>query len=281
VESILSRYATGEWSSQQLADEYGVNKVTVQCILRGKTWTHIKRPEGSILEEVRAANQADHSRWAVRGEENNKAKITEDDARQIVNRFKNEVIRQEDLAHEYGVTRNVIRQVLTGKTWMHLNLELPSAEFIQNRQYRRDKPGRAEPKPKVPKSVWHDRVCGVCSKEFRTNHVKKLYCTYDCTKKANAEQRRQKNALAKGALHPCPICGTLTDKGENGLRVYCSVKCNDKAQNEKRVSRAGPLVTKQCVRCDKEFETTRQDQTYCSKKCRRRYWEAKHYGRPL
>jgi len=53
VIEILYKYATGNYTQQQLADEYNVSRRNIGKIINGKTWKHIKRtpPIGSPLKK--------------------------------------------------------------------------------------------------------------------------------------------------------------------------------------------------------------------------------------
>lgn len=63
---------------------------------------------------------------------------------------------------------------------------------------------------------------------------------------------------------PCPICGTYFSVSiRNTLKVYCSNKCGDKARKPRN-----PILHKQCLVCNKEFDTPVIKQKYCSSECR-------------
>ncbi len=59
----------------------------------------------------------------------------------------------------------------------------------------------------------YDKTCGVCEKPFQTEYVRRLYCSAECSVRANHlkaragnARRRQRRVVETGA---CPCCGQL------------------------------------------------------------------------
>jgi hypothetical protein len=63
----------------------------------------------------------------------------------------------------------------------------------------------------------------------------------------------------------CRHCGVPFKRNSNG-QVFCSSPCCKAATNE---SKRSPQVVKNCVVCDKEFETNTPIKICCSRKCQR------------
>ena len=57
----------------------------------------------------------------TRGEGNGLAKLTEQDVREIRKLASDKVMTLTDMAKHYGTCRSNIRQIITGKTWRHVN----------------------------------------------------------------------------------------------------------------------------------------------------------------
>jgi hypothetical protein len=78
------------------------------------------------VRHLRLGTAADNQRDKViagrqaRGEENGRAKLTEDDARLIYYRLTTGA-RVTDLAREFGITRRAVRFIREGKNWKHIH----------------------------------------------------------------------------------------------------------------------------------------------------------------
>ena len=107
VLEIRARYG-GAWGEQgRLADEYGVTQGLVSKIVRGEIWTHL--PLGPITSSPTAKSGAGHGR----------ARLTGRKVRSMRRRYGNgESVEQ--IAARYGMDRQVIRNIVRGKTWKHV-----------------------------------------------------------------------------------------------------------------------------------------------------------------
>lgn len=106
VREIRARY-TGAWGQQTgLAEEYGVTQMLVSKIVRGEVWTHVPgNHPGTGL----------HS-----GEEHGCAKLTPRQVRAMRRRFDHGKVTMQELAETYGVGRQIVRDIVRGKTWKHV-----------------------------------------------------------------------------------------------------------------------------------------------------------------
>lgn len=108
-------------------------------------------------------------------------------------------------------------------------------------------------------------VCKHCNKEFNvppSRVGKKVYCSSECRKKANANTKTETN---------CKTCGkpftVYKHELENGKK-YCSKECQNKGFESK--------VECTCGICGKVFvKRTSSKQTYCSVACRTKSTENK------
>lgn len=86
---------------------------------------------------------------------------------------------------------------------------------------------------------WHGirhkgvKVCPNClriEREERKAEIAEQKAQAEAERKAKAEQKeREAEARRKARIHPCPVCGTLTDR-----KKYCSDKCRDRVTNAKK-----------------------------------------------
>ena len=99
-------------------------------------------------------------------------------------------------------------------------------------QYMAQKKGmpiHTKPDP-VPVSV-SVRYCKECGKPIRPECSRKLYCSDDCARVANARRAKEKNRKAKGISEDdilvCPCCKKEFVRGNrHGCRKYCSPECS-------------------------------------------------------
>lgn len=83
------------------------------------------------------------------------------------------------------------------------------------------------------------RTCQYCGKEFYPNSSKQLFCTPDCTK-AHQKEEKEKKRLAEKGNHPykqkkCRICGKPFWPS-NGQEVLCSEECKNKNRKERQLA---------------------------------------------
>ncbi len=75
------------------------------------------------LEYVTPLQNMRHARsaglWAIQGEKHGKAKLTEDQAREVLERLRNGE-RQADVAARYGVCQTAVSKIKRGENWPHL-----------------------------------------------------------------------------------------------------------------------------------------------------------------
>jgi len=121
----------------------------------------------------------------------------------------------------------------------------------------------------------HKAVCRYCKTDERerANKQKKLKRQTEIIerqerKRIEKEERESKRRLeTENKIHPCPVCGTMTDR-----RVYCSDKCANKADNKRRDVRRRKRIQTSMVDADITVESLfRRDGGVCylcGKTCR-------------
>lgn len=88
---------------QQLANEYGMTRESITSLIKGQTYRHLP-----VAEKIQA-----------------KTILTEDEAREIIMAYKGRGKGPSygELAQRYGVNRMVVRSIVVGKTFKHLDRE--------------------------------------------------------------------------------------------------------------------------------------------------------------
>ena len=108
VKQIKELYTTGKYKQNQLAEQFGVDKQTINNILNGKSWTHVK-----IDKEIKI-----HS--GKSGENNSQSKLTEDDVRKIRELHATGKYSYRKLGEMFGISKTVAGHIVTFKTWKHV-----------------------------------------------------------------------------------------------------------------------------------------------------------------
>ena len=110
--SVLSEHQVREIAENHtlnacdMAAAYGVSPSAVAAIKKGKTWKHLG------LRPLPTSS----ARPSICGQGNHKAKISEDQARKI----KADLRKTRFVAAEYGVSKSIVGNIRSGKTWKHI-----------------------------------------------------------------------------------------------------------------------------------------------------------------
>lgn len=103
VRTIVRRYTKGE-PQEKIAEDYGISGPTVSQIIRGKIWTHVTA--NLILPERGRRNPRDR-------------KLNDDAIRELRKRYSLGE-HQKQLAEEFGVSKALVQQIVTGRAWAHV-----------------------------------------------------------------------------------------------------------------------------------------------------------------
>lgn len=116
VREIRRRY-TGGWGEQtQLAKEYGVSQMLISQIVRGDIWSHLDpRYEPKKYEPKPGGPRRDG------GAAHTRSKLTDDQVREILSRYADGKVSQRTLAEEYGVGRQIVRNIISRRIWKHID----------------------------------------------------------------------------------------------------------------------------------------------------------------
>jgi hypothetical protein len=159
--------------------------------------------------------------------------------------------------------------------------------LIDMSKYRTDLNGNKWNGAKCPECVKHDfldrknklRCCVICKKIkpykllkkeksniFIDNNGKRWIgrkCA-DCHSKENSLKQKEKIKKLRGYTGICCYCG----KTNIGNMRYCNSVCRNKNYLK---NKRNDIVVKNCLHCNKEFETNLIKAKYCSKQCKYKY----------
>lgn len=109
VVDLVEKYNSG-FRVTDLSRDFGVSRRSVYLAVRGKTWTHVRRP-GGCRKEGFVVDRA--------GSKNGHAKVTEEDVK-LIRRQKMEGASMRELTERFGLKKSAIGLILQGKTWAHV-----------------------------------------------------------------------------------------------------------------------------------------------------------------
>lgn len=72
-------------------------------------------------------------------------------------------------------------------------------------------------------------------------------------------------------MNKCKQCSAPIDRGGNGKRLYCSMKCKKKQEYD----RYNPPIQHECLYCKRDITDLRRDALYCDGTCGNAYNRAK------
>jgi Trp operon repressor len=120
VVKIRERYAKGDISQRQLAEEYGVQQTVVGGIVRGEDWSHTLGPIKGVDYEIDRV---------LRGESHGMAKLSKDDVINIRKQYASGSVTQIELAENYKTKQAYISRVVLGKTWKHVGGPIKGEDY--------------------------------------------------------------------------------------------------------------------------------------------------------
>lgn len=106
VVEIRRLYVESDLTYQQIADRYSMKRGAIQSILNGNSWKHV--PVTS------------RDKRYLRGSNNNKTTLTEEQVRQIRTDFEAGNVTFSELGRRYGTTYQTIQNVVRRVTWKHV-----------------------------------------------------------------------------------------------------------------------------------------------------------------
>ena len=117
VREIRRSYAAGEKNAKELAQAYGVISASIDNIVNGATWGHVEGISQENLEALKKARKAQNVAKATDATR----KLTEADVRAIRAEYVPGKVRMKDIADRYGVKQPTISDIITRRTWNHIN----------------------------------------------------------------------------------------------------------------------------------------------------------------
>ena len=111
VKRVLTEYATGTYTLQQLADKYGVKLPTIHHIVRGRTWRSLG---------IKIAASVRGPRNQARGEHHGHSLLTRRQVLKIRHLYASGNYIYRELASQFGVSPDTICDVVLKRTWAHV-----------------------------------------------------------------------------------------------------------------------------------------------------------------
>lgn len=163
VREIKQRLASGE-TSPSIARDFNVNARSIRKIGHGTRWKHVHGPPRTYPDG--------------KGINNPSSKLCDDDILAIRQRIK-QGDYYTDIAHDYGVSGTVIRNIAIGKIWSHVcGYEVPPEELLMlNIQKRAELPKKVLPRAKIT----GDDVISIRARLSNGDSVKDIARDYNLT----------------------------------------------------------------------------------------------------
>lgn len=111
---------------------YTIHSLVAACFIGPRNGMHINHING-VKKDNRAENleyctPSENMKHCFRlglqsnkGEKHSRAKLTDENVRNIHSMYRLEALSQADIARMFGVTRTVICGIVRGRTWKHIN----------------------------------------------------------------------------------------------------------------------------------------------------------------
>lgn len=119
VKQIIILLEEHRLNNGEIAERFSVCRNTIDFINRCKTWCHLHDYKHNIRKENLAKEEFPHSSFA--GENNPTAKITEEQARKIIELLKKSPASLAQISRDEGVSLNIIYDINRCRTWTYLH----------------------------------------------------------------------------------------------------------------------------------------------------------------
>jgi group I intron endonuclease len=108
---IWQKYSANNYTQEQLAEEYGVHKATVNDILTRKTWAHITKDLPNFVKKA----------YSRPGEQSGHNKITEEQVIEGIRLYNTGKHTYKEISELLGVKMHTIRAAIVGTNWKHID----------------------------------------------------------------------------------------------------------------------------------------------------------------
>jgi group I intron endonuclease len=135
--TIVQMWQTSQYTHEQLAEQFNVNRRTIGHILDGSGYSNIT---GIITTPEERANRRDQH--TQKGSEHNTSKLTNEQVLTIVSLYESQTITMNQLATQFNISYSTVSHILYGYTWNHLTKITPKTKeekenFKQERQQKK------------------------------------------------------------------------------------------------------------------------------------------------
>ena len=105
-------------SSVNLANEYNTDHSTILSIINRETWKHLCLDKE--LKESLINAKSNHKFIKAKGNKNGNSKLTEQQIIEIRKKYIPKITTMSQIAHEYNVSKSLIRQIIRNIVWKHI-----------------------------------------------------------------------------------------------------------------------------------------------------------------
>lgn len=116
VGQIRKLYATGKYSQDELAEQFGVAQVEIGKLVRGE----IRGKNPHLIDKQPFSQLRKLYQKTARGESHPQAKLTSTQVAEIRKRYAEQGITFKQLGQEYGVAPQTVHSIVRGKLWKQL-----------------------------------------------------------------------------------------------------------------------------------------------------------------
>jgi len=118
VIEIRNKYATGNFTQEELANKYDIGRPEIGHIIRGEKWKGVggKMLSKKERKKLYLKNRPDELP-AKQGSNHHATELDENDVADIREKYHNQNVYQKSLAKEYNVSRGNIGNIVRGDSW--------------------------------------------------------------------------------------------------------------------------------------------------------------------
>jgi len=115
---IRNLYASGEHTTIELGDRFGVCQTTIGRAIKGEIWDHI---DGALADaDLESLHSKILNDRIPRGVKSGRSKLTPDDVREIRSLYASGNVTQQELADQFDVACSTIGRIIRREYWRHI-----------------------------------------------------------------------------------------------------------------------------------------------------------------
>jgi transcriptional regulator with XRE-family HTH domain len=120
VLEIVKLYHSGNYSQQELGDQFGVSRLTISGITNGQNWSHLTKIQPGQPKFRRSGFRT--------GSKHHMAILNDKQVLEIIKLIADKNYTYAEIGKQFGVKRNSIKNIACGKAWSHLTGIIPKTK---------------------------------------------------------------------------------------------------------------------------------------------------------